>query len=512
MSGGLAKLSQNAQQSFGKIQSDIDKTTKKNNELANSFDNVDRKAKGSSLSIGKWAKGLAVAGALAAAGIVAGGLAFGKDAIGKAMEFGATKKSFEVLTGDPKKGQGLANDLNKLQQDTILGPEVFKNAQTMMGFGIAAEKVIPNLKMLGDVSMGDANKMQSLTLAFSQVSAAGKLTGQDLLQFINAGFNPLNEISKQTGKSIGVLKGEMEKGLVSFSMVENAFKSATAAGGLYNNMLNKLADTPAGKLAQLQGQFESFKVKVGEALMPLATVGLDGLTKMLDVANQVIPYIVEGVNLIKEGFAAINEPTGQWAAYLAIAKSQAAVLWTVIKSLWANIWNIVSGVVEWAGKSELVKDVFWAISQLAEGAFTIVGRIGNLLSWIWDKIIKPFLDGVEWAYKITKDFLGLGGSEVKVTNDSNVFFSKPNDTKVTATQIGKSLANSAPAAAKDSGAGDVAKGITSGGPRVINITVGKMVENVIINAEHGINDGLNNMEQKVTEIFLRILNSGAALQ
>lgn len=41
------------------------------------------------------------------------------------------------------------------------------------------------MKMLGNVAMGDKEKLSSLTLAFSQISAAGKLQGQDLLQLIN---------------------------------------------------------------------------------------------------------------------------------------------------------------------------------------------------------------------------------------------------------------------------------------------------------------------------------------
>ena len=81
----------------------------------------------------------------------------------------------------------------------------------MLGFGIAQEKVMPTLSAIGDLAMGNKDKMSSLTLAYSQMSSTGKLMGQDLLQMINAGFNPLNEISKNTGKSIGVLKKEMEK-------------------------------------------------------------------------------------------------------------------------------------------------------------------------------------------------------------------------------------------------------------------------------------------------------------
>ena len=80
--------------------------------------------------------------------------------------------------------------------------------KTMMSFGMSGEQAFNTLKQIGDIAMGDSQKMQSLSLAFAQMHSTGKLTGQDLMQMINAGFNPLNEISKATGKSVGQINIE----------------------------------------------------------------------------------------------------------------------------------------------------------------------------------------------------------------------------------------------------------------------------------------------------------------
>ena len=56
--------------------------------------------------------------------------------------------------------------------------------KTMLGFNISADKTVDYLRALSDISMGNSQKFQSLTLAFSQMSAAGKLTGQDLLKCV----------------------------------------------------------------------------------------------------------------------------------------------------------------------------------------------------------------------------------------------------------------------------------------------------------------------------------------
>ena len=238
---------------------------------------------------------------------IASVLSFGKSSIESAMHFEATKKSYEVLTGDRKQGGKLADDLNKLQQDTILGPEVFKAGQTLMGFGIAANKVMPIVKELGDIAMGDSQRFEALTVAFSQTQAAGRLMGQDLLQYINAGFNPLQTMSehwKEFGftakKTVGDLKQEMEKGNVTSSMVAKAFEIATSKGGKFDGMMDKIADTSFGRLKILEGQWENFKIQAGNALMPLA----EGL---MTVANKTLNFL----DLSKSASEQLNAEKGE---------------------------------------------------------------------------------------------------------------------------------------------------------------------------------------------------------
>jgi tape measure domain-containing protein len=220
-----------------------------------------------------------IAGAISKAGNMATQLV--GDSISMAMEAGKNKASFQVMAGS-KAGNRLYDDLTKYARDSIYGNEVYQNAQTMLGFGINDAKVMPYMKMLGDVAMGDSQKLQSLTLAFSQVQAAGRLQGQDLLQLINAGFNPLGIIAEKTGKSIATLKKEMEKGKISFKMVEDAFKAATAEGGRFHDMTNKIAETPYGKWQALQGQIEGVKTDLGNMLLPYASSLMDTTADLLN--------------------------------------------------------------------------------------------------------------------------------------------------------------------------------------------------------------------------------------
>ena len=108
--------------------------------------------------------------------------------------------SFTTMLGDQAKAQALVNDLKREAAATPFGMEdLAKNTQTLMAFGISADEATKRLHQLGDISQGDAQKLESLTLAFAQMSSTGKLTGQDLMQMINAGFNPLSNTATTPG-------------------------------------------------------------------------------------------------------------------------------------------------------------------------------------------------------------------------------------------------------------------------------------------------------------------------
>lgn len=320
MSGGLSKLATNAQSTFNKVQGYVEGVTKNTKKLGDALDDVDKKATRSGNSIAGMVRKLGMVAVATAA------LTFAKGSVTSAMQFGATTKSFEVLTGSKKSGQDLANQLNQLQQNTILGPEVFKAGQTLMGFGIAANQVIKIEKMLGDVSMGNKDKFESLTLAFSQTHAAGRLMGQDLLQYINAGFNPLKEISDMTGISMAILKKRMEEGAISADMVSKAFEHATGSGGKFNGMMDQIAETSYGKMQILEGQWENFKIQFGNALMPLAEDLMSAASKTLDWLNisKTAPQVLMGeqaqIDSLVGSITSLNEGNSTRAGLLDMLK------------------------------------------------------------------------------------------------------------------------------------------------------------------------------------------------
>ena len=138
-----------------------------------------------------------------------------------------------------------------------------------MAFGMDAEKVVPTLKMLGDVAGADQNRLNSLALVFGQIQSTGKLMGQDLLQLINQGFNPLTVMAEKSGKSVAELKDLMAQGAISADDVTRAFQIATSEGGLFFGNLEAQSQTLAGKLSTLKDNFETALQNMAEAFFPL---------------------------------------------------------------------------------------------------------------------------------------------------------------------------------------------------------------------------------------------------
>lgn len=190
--------------------------------------------------------------------------------------------SFETLLGGKDKATQFFGELREYAVNTpLMLNDLAGGAQTMLGFNMEAEKVIPTLKQIGDISMGDRDRFNSLVLAFSQMSATGKLMGQDLLQMINAGFNPLAIISEKTGKSIGQLKDEMSAGAISSEMVAQAFADATAEGGKFHGMLDKQSKGLKGQISNLEGAIDDMFNAMGEK-----SEGI--LTGSVEVASELV--------------------------------------------------------------------------------------------------------------------------------------------------------------------------------------------------------------------------------
>lgn len=238
---------------------------------------------------------------------VIGGASLGKQFISDMIrvrgEFQAADTAIQTLLGSKEKADALMSQVREYAKISPLEfSDVTQATQMMLGFNIEAEKVPQFLQAIGDVSMGETQKFNSLTLAFSQMSAAGKLMGNDLNQMINAGFNPLQTMSEKTGKSIAQLKDEMSKGAISAEMVQQAFIDATSAGGKFYQMSENASETINGQLSMMQDAIDSAFNELGQASEGVIMTSISTVTKLIEnyeMVGKVLAGLVTTYGLYK---------------------------------------------------------------------------------------------------------------------------------------------------------------------------------------------------------------------
>lgn len=657
MSGGLIKLAQTSKQTFSKIQSDtrqaesaagkyrntlgylydkmndlkrfrmdealgkkqIIATTKEIKKLQSEIDKLEGKA--SSGGGGLLRK---LAPYASAAAIFAAAISFSKASIAQYADFEKSTRTYQVMTGNKGIGTSVAAGLNDLKQNSILGTQVYPTAQMLMAFGDRADQVIPHIKMLGDVSMGDADKLHRLAYAFGEVESTGSLTGRQLMQMTNAGFNPLLEISRKTGESMEELRKKMAKHQITFKEVEQAFESATGKGGRFHDMLNQMADTTSVKMLMLKGKVAALEIAVGERLAPAfkhvtdVAIGFVGWLKHLveipiekklqdeidrirvlqgelrssntshqrqvDILNElkdINPNIVKGINEqnIAYGKLAsnINEVTtalrnkitvetfdknngGIIAKYEQASKTfdeadakaktiaLAALPDSILnrKDLTDNQKMLLGKKILYQQSKDLHPPTYWrrmgyrtpyetytdAIDERTESNDYMKKHGSEYAHGInVMNTLNKSLDGVLGvgnmnAVASAKDVLGAANAIKNVTKNFggnkklvNEFLSlrKKVAGEVSSGAINAADINRLSDLSKkqendgDAGSGSISKGITGGGPRVININGVKFTDKVEIHA-NTMNEGFEEAERKLEEMFLRILNSGASVQ
>lgn len=259
--------------------------------------------------------------------------------VGNSLQFEQAQANMRTLmNGNAEAADQLLGKLREYGKSTVYDTSGLVNAQkTMMAFGLDANFAFQQLKYIGDVALGDSQKMQSLALAFSQTTSTGKLMGQDLLQMINAGFNPLEVISQKTGKSIAVLKDEMSKGAISADMIAQAFQWATEEGGRFYHGAENAAQNVGGRIAKMRDTLDEMKVS------------------LFEMTGGATAYIAE-----------VGKMIAQFAPLFPV--------FSLIKSSAIKAWTAISAGASWCRTQILAVGIS---AQLSGGMLKLMGAMGK---------------------------------------------------------------------------------------------------------------------------------------
>jgi tape measure domain-containing protein len=191
-----------------------------------------------------------------------------KKAIDLSSELQRSEAKFEVFLGDLQSAKNLLADIRDLSGRSPVSFQAGQRAvATMLQFGVASDGIMTRLEQIAEATGGNSERMESLALAYAQVTAAGRLMGQENIQLLNAGFSPLLLISEKTGESMTSLKKKMEDGAISAEMVTQILVESTSEGGKFFGLLDRTAAKPVGALMRLNNEFEKLLTNLGDATL-----------------------------------------------------------------------------------------------------------------------------------------------------------------------------------------------------------------------------------------------------
>ena len=222
--------------------------------------------------------------------------------------------NFKVMLGNEQLAAEKLEEIRKMAASTPFSlSDLTEGTQTLLQFGIAADDTTGVLKQLGDISLGNADKLQTLVRAYGKMSSAQKVTLENVNMMIDAGFNPLNQICDATGESMSALYKRISDGKVSFNELEAAVAAATSEGGQFYNGMLEASQNFNGRLSTLK---DNVAALTGELTSGLFSALGDIIVK----ANELVVSITED----DAKMAALKETIGVLTA--AVVAVTAAVL------------------------------------------------------------------------------------------------------------------------------------------------------------------------------------------
>lgn len=289
--------------------------------------------------------------------------------------------NFTTMLGSQEAAVQKVQELKEFAASTPLSmDDLAKGTQILLAFGVESENSTGILRQLGDIALGDADKMQRLSTAFGKATAAGKVTGDTVQQMIDAGWNPLIQISKSAGETMEETQKRMSAGKISVEELQAAMEAVTSGTGQFAGGMEAASHTTQGLMSTLQ---DNARALVGEVFQPIS----DGLL------GEVLPGAIEAISGLTTAFRE-NGISGMIDAAGGIVGSAIGEFTNALPQFVNTAVEIVKSLVTG------IKD---NLPQIAEGAVTTVETLA-------DGIIDMLPDIIETGLKL---IVALANSLIK---------------------------------------------------------------------------------------------------
>lgn len=299
--------------------------------------------------------------------------------------------NFKVMLGNEELAAAKISELRKMAASTPFAlSDLTEGTQTLLQFGIAADDTTDVLKQLGDISLGNADKLQTLVRAYGKMSSAQKVTLENVNMMIDAGFNPLNQICDATGESMSDLYKRISDGRVSFEELQYAVQAATSEGGQFYNGMLEASQTFSGRMSTLKDNVAALTGELTSglfaALGDLVVKLNDVVTSFLD-SDEKMDQLKDTIGIATSVVAAAGAAFLAYKGYVALATA-AEVAHTV-----ATTAMTAANAAAEAGATGL------ALAQAALNAVISANPVALLVS-----ALAALATGLVTAYKTSETF------------------------------------------------------------------------------------------------------------
>jgi hypothetical protein len=299
--------------------------------------------------------------------------------------------NFKVMLGNEELAAAKLSELRKMAASTPFAlSDLTEGTQTLLQFGVAADDTTGVLQQLGDISLGNANKLQTLVRAYGKMSSAQKVTLENVNMMIDAGFNPLNQICDATGESMSDLYKRISDGRVSFEELQYAVQAATSEGGQFYNGMLEASQTFSGRMSTLKDNVAALTGELTSglfaALGDLVVKLNDVVTSFLD-SDEKMAQLKDTIGIAASVVAAAGAAFLAYKGYVALATA-AEVAHTV-----ATTAMTAANTAAEAGATGL------ALAQAALNAVISANPVALLVS-----ALAALATGLVTAYKTSETF------------------------------------------------------------------------------------------------------------
>lgn len=202
--------------------------------------------------------------------------------IGSNEEMEQYQTSFEVMLGSAEKAKKMIADIQSFAAKTPLTKSQSVEIGTLlMNYGVEDGQLLDTMQKLGDLAGGNAEKMNRIALAYGQMLAKGKVTGEELRQMTEAGVPLQNALAESIGVTGEEFSKMVSKGQVGIKELDKAIEELTTGNGKFAGMMEKQSQTMKGMFSTLQDEVSEFFRQMGEGAFGEVKDALSDLMEQL---------------------------------------------------------------------------------------------------------------------------------------------------------------------------------------------------------------------------------------